>query len=290
MFVRQYHRNVHRIEWELNNANDQQEFLLISDIHFDNPKCNRELLVRHLDYALRNNCPILINGDFFCLMQGKYDPRRSKKDIRPEHNVPNYLDAVIEEAVEWWLPYHHLLLVVGYGNHETAIIKNVETDPLQRFVDLINFRAATTHKVMTGGYGGWIIFYQKLHTKQISGKMHYFHGSGGGGEVTKGVIQNQRAMAQIQGADVIWMGHVHEMYSMVHTIMKLHYTTYAPILKDIWHIRTPAYKEEYDGRYMGWHVERGAPPKPLGCCILKVGVVRNGKDKFSSTYEPRFLQ
>ncbi len=47
----------------------------------------------------------------------------------PEHNKANYIDAVIEDAVDYWSPYAHLLTVIGYGNHETAIIKNLETDP-----------------------------------------------------------------------------------------------------------------------------------------------------------------
>jgi hypothetical protein len=48
-----------------------------------------------------------------------------------------------------------LLTVIGYGNHETAIIKNLETDPLQRFVDLLNYTNKTS--VYTGGYGGWLV-------------------------------------------------------------------------------------------------------------------------------------
>jgi hypothetical protein len=33
---------------------------------------------------------------------------------------------------------------------------------------------------------------------------------------------------------------------------------------------TGTYKEEYGDGYIGWHVERGAPPKPLGGRILKI--------------------
>jgi UDP-2,3-diacylglucosamine pyrophosphatase LpxH len=46
------------------------EFLMISDVHFDNPKCDRVLLKKHLDQALKRNAKVLINGDFFCIMQG----------------------------------------------------------------------------------------------------------------------------------------------------------------------------------------------------------------------------
>ena len=132
-------RNVHTIAL----SKDENKLALLSDVHFDNPKCDRRMLKAHLEYCKENKIPIFINGDFFCLMQGKYDPRRNKKDILPQHNKANYIDAVIEEAVDWWSPYAHLLTVIGYGNHETAIIKNLETDPLQRFVDLLNYTNKT---------------------------------------------------------------------------------------------------------------------------------------------------
>ncbi len=55
--------NVVRIEknWE------ETKVLLISDLHWDNPKCDRALLKKHLDEALAGNHDILINGDLFCL-------------------------------------------------------------------------------------------------------------------------------------------------------------------------------------------------------------------------------
>ena len=33
---------------------------------------------------------------------------------------------------------------------------------------------------------------------------------------------------------------------------------------------TGTYKEEYGEGFMGWHVERGAPPKPVGGRILNI--------------------
>ena len=44
---------------------------ILSDLHWDNPHCNRDLLKAHLDYCLKEDIPVFINGDFFCLMQGK---------------------------------------------------------------------------------------------------------------------------------------------------------------------------------------------------------------------------
>ncbi len=70
------------------------------------------------------------------------------------------------------------------------------------------------------------------------------HGFGGGGAVTRGTIQHNRMSVNVEGADAIWMGHVHEDYEMTYTVEQLtqHDTV---MLRDILMIRTSAYKEEY---------------------------------------------
>lgn len=264
-------RNVHKVNFE-----SKQVFLLLSDIHWDNPKCDRKLLVRHLKQAKERNAKIIINGDFFCMMQGKYDPRRSKKDVLPEHNKANYIDAVIEDAVQWWKPYADMILLIGYGNHETAIIKNLETDPLQRFVDLLNATCGTT--VQVGGYGGVVDFKYERNKMRTGVAMKYYHGTGGGGIVTKGVIQDQRMIAMTEGYDIIWMGHVHEMYHHLNMV-----EAYDPFQKRITHkevhqIRTAAYKEEYEDGFGGYHIEKGRPVKPLGGYWMTIQVDRMRED------------
>ena len=250
--------NVHVVPKQL----EQTKILLISDCHWDNPHCDRELLKAHLDEAKKGGHDILINGDLFCAMQGKYDGRRSKGDIRPEHNTSRYLDSLVETASDWFAPYAHNIKVVGYGNHETSILRHCETDLIERFVTLLNHKAKST--VNVGGYGGWVI-YQFNNAGKIRGsyKLKYFHGSGGGGVVTKGSINFNRMQTMVEGADAIWMGHVHESMEITYTVETLNRLNNV-MLRDILMIRTPSYKEEYDGGKGGWHVERGAPPKPLG--------------------------
>jgi len=267
MVINKISRNVH----QLNLSKQETKIALLSDIHWDNPKCDRNKLKSHLNYCKENNIPIFINGDFFCLMQGKYDPRRNKKDILPEHNKANYIDAVIETAVDYWSPYAHLLTVIGYGNHETAIIKSLETDPLQRFVDLLNYTNKTS--VYTGGYGGWIILKYELYTSTfLSKNIKYFHGSKGGSIVTKGAINLTRALEMYENMDVFIMGHIHENSSRndVRETMeynpgkRIHEYKHKPIHLAI----TGSYKEEFGDGAFGWHVERGAPVKPVGGRIL----------------------
>lgn len=270
-------RNVHSIVLSKN----ENRLALLSDLHWDNPKCDRKMLKDHLDYCKQNDIPIFINGDFFCLMQGKYDPRRNKKDMLPEHNKANYIDAVIEDAVDYWSPYAHLLTVIGYGNHETAIIKNLETDPLQRFVDLLNYTNKTN--VYTGGYGGWLLLKCAIwENTYLSKNLKYFHGSGGGGIVTKGAINLTRALEMYENMDVFIMGHIHENASRNDVRETMEYNsgkrTHEYKHKQIHLAITGSYKEEYQDGAFGWHVERGAPVKPVGGRILTLNAVMDRED------------
>jgi len=270
-------KNIH----QLNVEGKHFQIAMLSDIHWDNPKCDWDYLKKHLDYCLENNILIHINGDMFCLMQGRGDNRRNKSDIRPEHNNAKYLDSIVETAVEWWSPYAHLLTVIGYGNHETGIIKYQETDILQRFVDLLNYKNKTN--IYTGGYGGWLIINQtyRKSCRQTS-RIKYFHGSGGGGVVTKGALNLTRALEMYEDFDVFTMGHIHENSSRndVREMIKFHSQKgYEIKHKDIHLMLTGTYKEEYgDGSY-GWHVERGAPVKPVGGRILDIRCDEYEKDR-----------
>jgi hypothetical protein len=255
---------------------------MFSDIHWDNPKCDWNLLKRDLDYCLKNDIPIMFNGDTFCLMQGAYDPRKMKGDIRPEHNNARYFDSIIETAVDFFLPYANLMTIVGYGNHETSIIKRQETDVIQRFVTLLNYKAGSN--VMTGGYGGWLIVNQLVKAKSNitqATKIKYFHGSGGGGIITRGAINLTRAMDLYEGYDVFTMGHIHENSARndVRDNINFHPTKgYYFNHKQIHSMITGTYKEEYiDGLY-GWHVERGAPMKPVGGRLLTIECGRDRSD------------
>jgi len=262
-------RNIHEV-----TCQSGQEFLLMSDLHWDNPHCDRGLLKNHLDEAVKRNAAIILNGDTYCCMGGKYDRRADKSLIRPEHNTDRYFDAIVDTSVEWFAPYAKNILLIGYGNHETAIIKHGETDLLQRFASTLNY--ATGSAVQVGGYGGTIDI-RVLHDtiRGVNFVVHYFHGSAGGGPVTRGVISDQRLLAGTEGYDLTWQGHVHELYYHQNIIHRYDRSTKTLIQKPIHQLRTATYKEEWDGGYMGFHTERGRGPKPLGGYWLKLETSRN---------------
>lgn len=273
--VKKISKNIHNIYLKGVAA----DIAILSDIHWDNPKCDRDTLKKHLNHCLKNNIPIVIIGDLFCLMQGRGDKRSSKSDIRPEHNNSRYLDSVIETAVEWWTPYAKLLTVIGYGNHETAIIKHQETDVLNRFVNMLNLK--TGSNVHTGGYGGWIIYTITRSKNATSSFRHkYYHGSGGGGIVTKGALNLTRSLEMYENMDLFTMGHIHENSSRNDVRESLEYVNgkYKMVHKKIHHCITGTYKEEYGDGSSGWHVERGAPVKPIGGRIVTISTKRKTDD------------
>tara|TARA_R100001443_G_scaffold25355_1_gene38182 strand:+ start:6171 stop:7085 length:915 start_codon:yes stop_codon:yes gene_type:complete len=293
MKIIEHASNIHEIVMDGKEA----KIAMLSDIHWDNPKCDRALLKKDLEYCKANNIPILINGDMFCLMQGRGDNRKNKSDIRPEHNNAKYLDSVVNTAVKWWGPYAHLIAVIGYGNHETGVLKWQETDILARFVKLLNYENNTEVKV--GGYGGWLVVNQALsrfsteegsEEKEKGGSsksalIKYFHGSGGGGVVTKGALNLTRALEKYEDFDVFTMGHIHENSArndVRDTILRGR-SQYRHLQKQLHLMVTGTYKEEYADGSKGWHVERGAPVKPLGGRILKISYKRKrngGVDRY----------
>lgn len=282
--IREVSRNVHIVDVDCAKEKENW-FLLSSDHHWDNPDCDRSMFERHLKEAREKNAKVFLFGDFFCAMQGKYDKRADKGKVRPEHQNSMYLDSLVDTAAEWLMPYRDVIAVIGLGNHETAIIKRHETNLIERLVERLNI--GNPDKIFSGGYGGWIkmVFKRNVTAKELNIK--YFHGSGGGGPVTKGVIQSQRQAVFLPDADIVVSGHVHEQYLIAHTQERI--TPKGRVfLKEQWHVRTPTYKDEYKDGNMGWHIETGKPPKPLGAWWLKVKYERHergGKEIVNLVYD-----
>lgn len=235
------------------SAGWQQWYLLISDVHWDNPHCDRALLAKHLGQAKERDAQVLSFGDLFCAMQGKYDPRSAKTDIRLEHQGNNYLDLLVDTAAEYFAPFP--MLALTDGNHETTIRSKLETDLTHRLAKAISAHAM--------GYSGFVRFMFHASGGGRSSKLLYFHhGSGGGGPVTKGVIRSNRQAVYVPDADIVIGGHVHEQWFLTQPRVRV-----SPqgrwYLDNQYHLCSATYKQEFD-LAGGFHVERGRPPKPLG--------------------------
>ena len=272
--VERINPNVLDINISFKNRPDlNQWFLLSSDRHWDNPSSNLKLQKKHLDLARERNAKILDFGDLFCVMQGKYDRRSSKSHLRPEHQVDNYLDAVINTAVDWFSPYADMFALVSEGNHESAIRRHHETDLIERFVTTLNYKNGT--QLTRGLYTGWVRF--RFIRSSGSGSrvlnLNYTHGYGGGGPVTKGTIQANRKAVYLPDANFCVSGHIHEQWLLTQPRERIGMKGNLYIDEQV-HICLPTYKEEY---LIGqdFHRERGRPPKPLGAYWLRFYMERD---------------
>jgi hypothetical protein len=251
-------------------------FLLASDIHLDNPKCNRDLLKKHLKQAQGVGGHALLFGDVMCLMQGKKDRRGSKSSIRPEHLGSNYFDLVFSETAEWLSPFSSTILMMSDGNHETAVLNNQEVDPLGNVVRLMRERYKSPVEHMR--YQGWIwfTFYRAGETREHSARRCtlFFHHGAWGGIVSKGVLGGMRYSSLAPESSIIVNGHNHERSIVSHPCYRLNENGKQRVSQR-WHVQTGCYKEEFeDGA--GWAVERIVMPKSLGGVWLKLWPTREG--------------
>lgn len=243
------------------DAGWEQWFLLTSDVHWDNPHCDRALYKKHLEQAKERKAGVFCFGDFFCVMQGKYDPRANKEGLRAEHQVTNYFDALVDTATSYLQPYRDHIVMFSPGNHETAILKRQETDLMRRLCNSLG--------IACGGYAGYVrfLFSRNENGGRTNHNLFYHHGYGGGGPVTKGVIQTNRRAVWLPDAQTVVTGHIHESTSVVLPRLRLS-SAGITYLDEQTHITLATYKQEFD-LGGGWHLERGAPPKPLGGMWLR---------------------
>jgi hypothetical protein len=243
--------------------------LLTADRHWDNPKSDRERQLLHLDEAKAKNAAIIDAGDWFCAMQGKYDKRSGKSAVRPEHQVDNYLDALVNTASEWFEPYAHHFVCIAMGNHEGSIYERMETNLTERFVALLNARSGAS--VYNGGFSGfvWFKFVPEGKAKEMQSLcLHYDHGYGGGGAVTKDMIQHNRRSTYLPDAHIVVSGHTHDQWTATHVRKRC--STQGRVYHDQQkHIKIPSYKESYGDGFGGWEATRGFPPKPTGAWWIR---------------------
>jgi len=248
------------------SLNQTATFFLASDIHLDNPKCNRALLTKHLDEMKRRDGAALFFGDVLCMMQGKYDKRSDKGSIRPEHLGGNYFDLVFRESADWLKPWSDRILLMSDGNHETAVISRNEIDPLENVVRLMRDQGSPVEHM---GYQGYVRFvFSKEGKQRVRRCTLFFHHGAWGGIITKGTMGGSRYSSIAPDADLLVNGHNHERTITAHPCYRVANNGQVWI-EQRWHLQTGTYKQEFGGTG-GWAVERIVMPKSLGGIWLEL--------------------
>lgn len=249
-------------------------FFSTSDVHFDSVYCNRKAFFLDMDAALERNARIIITGDFFDAMNGRFDPRRDMSKVRPEYRRADYYDYLVIDAARKLEKYAANIAIISPGNHETAVLKNANTFLTDRLVMMLNEGAGN---VIHGGYGGWIRILMVSNGKNYgSVKIKYFHGYGGEAPVTRGAIQTNRAAVFLPDADIVLNGHSHNAYWIPITRERI--SNKGELYFDTqYHVRTPGYCQAYGDGSGGWEVERGGVPKPLGGAFININDLSEAK-------------
>lgn len=278
--IKEISRKVHNLYFHNVNASWTGRILLQTDEHWDNPQCDLKLLKKHHEEAKETNTPIIKVGDIFCAMQGKYDKRASKSELRPEHQTAQYLDALVDTATEWYAPYSSQIALITPGNHELSILEHHETNLIDRFGERLK---ALDSPVVIGGYATWLRlnFVRRSSAGPFCRPIDIFlhHGWGGGGPVTKGMIDYNRLAEQIE-ADVYLSGHVH--YKNYNRSVRS-YLSVRGVEKErsVYYVRSGTYKNEFTNQHSNWHISKGRAARPLGGWWMNLGM-----DQTHLTVEP----
>ena len=255
--VEKINRVVHRITMRFLSS-EKHKTLLISDVHFDSVNCDRELLEKHL-----KECDtVFINGDWFDLMQGRYDPRRSYNDIQDKYKGDNYINPVLEDAVRFLGPYAHKIIGFGHGNHETTYLKNNNYNILQALVDILNNQNKTNIQLM--GYAGYLLF--SFTRNNINSnkcvrvyKIKHHHGSRGNAKRSKDILHVDIDAMKWPDADIIIKGDSHHKWHYPAVVRERLVTKNGvyEIKDDVQHqFRLGSYVDGVGDGYGGWAVEK----------------------------------
>lgn len=220
---------------------------LFSDIHIDSPDCDKETLKQHLDFCLKDQRYILINGDLFDAILLK-DAKRAVPSNTERRD--NQLNVKLEETAHFLDPYKDQILFMGRGNHEDSCIKFNGLDLLQMLTVMLN--AGNKHQIVYGNYANFLRFtWLNSHNKTIlKYDIYAHHGAGGNAPVTKGMIDFNR-IAKGVNADLIWTGHKHNsIVDYSDPIMYIEQNGNV-VLKNRQCIQTPSYQK---GRTVDYNV------------------------------------
>jgi UDP-2,3-diacylglucosamine pyrophosphatase LpxH len=235
--------------------------LFIGDLHLDNPKTDRAALKRVLDRAVADKAAIFILGDMFDAMQGLGDRRGSKVDLAARYvGREDYLVALVEDVSEFLTPYAANIVLLLQGNHESSAAKHYGVHLEQLLAYELRKHGSP---VVTPGYQTYAALQLTWSDKRkhADGTVPFWltHGSGGGGPVTKGVIQAQRRAVTYPDARFVVSGHVHNSYFVAHEQHRLT-TCLKTFDAEQEHYVVGAWKNEHEAK-SGWWVERGGNPR-----------------------------
>ncbi len=261
--IRQTGRSIVRVEFDASAPGWEQWVLLSGDRHHDSPAADHARERRQLDLVEHRDALIIDVGDMHDLCGGRGDPRRSRSVVRPEHQMADdYIDSVVSAAARFYAPVARRCIVIGRGNHEQSILRNIETDVTTRTCAMMS--ALGGAPVIAGGYSGWVRFVAREHGRTAALTLWYHHGSGGASTMTLGVGAIRQQASYVPDADIVLGGHIHHAWHAVIGRLRLRSRSRAGDEVETvpqHHIRVGCYADDYGDGHSGWALEKGHAPR-----------------------------
>jgi hypothetical protein len=103
---------------DYSNSNTDHLLFISSDLHIDSVLCNRDKLLGDLTDAKERGAMILLIGDVFDAMQGRFDPRRSLDELLAQ-GVPVMVQVDYNPKTSYI--DQHWVLIIGKNGDDYII-------------------------------------------------------------------------------------------------------------------------------------------------------------------------
>lgn len=224
---------------------------LQSDPHFGAADVDYELLEQERSQVLLHRSRLCVNGDIFDAIltrdAKRYEPTKLHKRLQGRNDI---LNASIEMAYEYYAPVARQIDFIGTGNHDTAVAKLHNFDPVAALVARLNTIPGA--HISYGGYAGLVNYTFRFATSSAEDSLgrfvlFYWHGSGGGTSLSSSASEFDKK-AFVEGADAVWFGHKHTRLAVETERIVCHNRSEIPTLRRQWNIRTGSYFRTYEAQ------------------------------------------
>lgn len=185
------------------NEKGYAPLLFFSDLHLGHPQCNIDKAKEMLDWALRENCSIILLGDLIeCSLRDSVGDGVYQQKLNPQDQI--------DEIVLLLKPLAKNGLIIGLhsGNHCMRVQKATSIDPARLMAQQLG--------VPYMGYAGW-------YTIKV-GKQHYnIYATHGASGATMAYTKLNAAikMSFFLNADILAYAHVHDLATTTRIIQEV---------------------------------------------------------------------
>lgn len=253
---------------------DRISIIWMADAHIDSVDTYRAKIKKIFDS--NPDSYIIVGSDFSDMMQNFGDKRASKGKDR--YNVPDYINAICSDLIEFFSPYAHRIISFNLGNHELNAVKFHGINIAQWIATNINQKCGTN--IQTNDFAGYFILAMQPNIGEnnkskrvgyVHYQIYYSHRPISGGSRSKGVLSADIVSGRYPGADMYIHEHIHQSLLHPFSVEELN-TRHLRVKKNKWFVVMPTMKEEDQGAMNSHHYQRNYSPTFIGMMRLNFAI------------------